>query len=87
MSLSPLSLSGDVIPILNRYALRHVVHLIHAHESARQLKHVVPQGDNDKLCVLGALFNVRCHDGDLLPYQLCFKSLPTRGEIKEMKRK
>lgn len=56
----------NVISILNRDALGHMIHLVHAHEPAGELKHVVAEGDDDELCVLGAFFDVGGYDGDLL---------------------
>ncbi len=43
----------------------HMINLIHAHQPRRQLKHVVPQGNDDELGVLGAFFDVGGYDGDL----------------------
>lgn len=42
-----------------------MIHLIDPDQPLRQLKHVVPQRDDDELCVLGALFDVGRHDGYL----------------------
>lgn len=42
-----------------------MVHLIYTHEPARKLKHVIAQGDDDELSVLGALLDVGGHDRDL----------------------
>lgn len=55
----------DVVPVLDRDALRLVVHLVHAHEPRRELKHVVAQRDDDELRVLGALLDIVGHDGHL----------------------
>jgi hypothetical protein len=43
-----------------------MVHLIHTHEPARKLKHVIAQGDDDELGVLGAFLDVGGYDRDLL---------------------
>ena len=42
-----------------------MINLIHPHQSRRQLKHVIPQRNNDELGVFRAFFNVRGYDGDL----------------------
>ena len=43
----------------------HMVDFVHTDESRRELEHVVPQGDDDKLGVLRPLFDVCGDDGDL----------------------
>jgi hypothetical protein len=53
-----LALPHNVIPVLNRYTLRHVVDLVHAHQPRRQLEHVVPERDDDELGVLRPLLDV-----------------------------
>ena len=39
---SSLSPASDVVPIFNRHALGHVIDLVHANESRRELEHIVP---------------------------------------------
>lgn len=56
----------NIILILDRHTLGHVVDLVDADEAGGQLEHIVAQGDDDELGVLGAFFNVVCHDGDLV---------------------
>lgn len=48
--------------VLNSYALGHVIDLVDADETGRELKHVVTQGDDDELSVFGALFDVGGYD-------------------------
>jgi hypothetical protein len=62
---SSSSPASDVVPIFNRHALGHVIDLVHANESGRELEHVVTQGDNDELGVLGAFLDIARYDGDL----------------------
>ena len=66
LALSLATPPDNIIAVLNRHALGHVVDLVHAHEAGGKLKHVVAQGDDDKLGVLGALFDVVGHDGHLV---------------------
>lgn len=71
LTLTVLALLGlapphNIIAVLDRHALGHVVDLVHADEAGGELKHVVAQGDDDELGVLGALFDVVGHDGHLL---------------------
>ena len=56
---------GNVIFVLDRHTLGHVVDLVHAHQSRRELKHVVSEGNDDELGVLGSLLDVICHNGHL----------------------
>jgi len=42
-----------------------MVDFIHAHEPGGQLEHIVSEGDDDKLSILGALFDITCYDRDL----------------------
>jgi hypothetical protein len=42
-----------------------VIDLIHANEPGRELEHVVTQGDNDELSVLGAFLDIARYDRDL----------------------
>jgi len=48
----------DVVPIFNRYTLRHVVDFVYSNKSGSELEHVVSQRDDDELGVLRALFDV-----------------------------
>lgn len=57
--------ADDVVAVLDRDALGHVVDLVHADQPGRQLEHVVSEGDDDELGVLGALLDVVGDDGDL----------------------
>ena len=80
-SLSPILLDSQpfvnissprvkVIPVLDRDALRHMIDLVNSDQSLRELKHVVPQRDDNELCVLRALFDVGRYDRYLMPYHL-----------------
>ncbi len=40
-----------------------------SYQSVCQLKHVVSQGNDDKLCPLGFLHNVVCHNGHV--FEIC----------------
>ena len=65
--LLPLgSRAYDIIAVLDRDALGHVVDLVHADQAGGQLKHVVAEGDDDELGVFGAFFDVIRDDGDLV---------------------
>lgn len=55
----------DVIPILNRDALGHMVDLVNTHQPRRQLKHVVAQRDDNELGIARALLDVGSDNGDL----------------------
>lgn len=55
----------DVVLVLDRHALGHVVDLVDADEAGGELEHVVPEGDDDELGVLGALLDVVGDDGHL----------------------
>lgn len=66
LALLALAPPDNIIAVLDGHALCHVVDLVHAHEASGELKHVVAQGDDDELGVLGALFDVVGHDGHLL---------------------
>ena len=70
---------ADIIPILNRNTLRHMVNLVHTHKSRRQLKHIISERDNDELGVLGAFFNVRGYDRDLFQVSILFLLLKRMG--------
>jgi len=48
--------------ILNRHTLGHVIDFVDAHEPGGQLKHVVSEGDDDELGVLGAFLDIACYD-------------------------
>jgi hypothetical protein len=61
-----LTRPGNVVLVLDGDALGHVVDLVHADQAGCQLEHVVAQGDDDELGVLGALLDVVCDDGDLV---------------------
>ena len=64
--LLPLgSRAYDIIAVLDRDALGHVVDLVHPDQARGQLKHVVAEGDDDELGVFGAFFDVIRDDGDL----------------------
>ena len=65
MLLLLLARPGNVIFVVDRDALGHVVDLVHTHQACSQLEHVVPERDDDELGVLGTLFDVVRHDGDL----------------------
>ncbi len=60
-----LLLPDNIIAVLDRHTLGHVVDLVHADEARGELKHVVAQGDDDELGVFGAFFDVVRDDGDL----------------------
>ena len=55
----------DIVLILDRDALGHVVDLVDADEAGGELEHVVAEGDDDELGVFGAFFDVVRDDGDL----------------------
>lgn len=55
-SCSPI----DVIPVLNRHTLGHVINLVHSDQSRSELKHVVTQRDDDELGILGSFLDVTC---------------------------
>ena len=59
----------NIIPILHRHALRHMIDLINPHQPLRQLKHVISQADDDELRILGSFFDIGCYDGDLLLFE------------------
>ncbi len=56
----------NVVSVLDRHALGHVVHLVHTHQPGRELKHVVAERDDDELGIFGPFLDVVGHDGDLL---------------------
>ncbi len=56
---------NDIIPILNRNALGHVVDLINPYQPRSELEHVVSQGNNDELSVLRSFLDVARHDRNL----------------------
>lgn len=58
----------NVILIFYRHTLRHMVDLVYSNQSTRELEHVVPQRDDDKLCVFGSFLDVRCYNRDLGMY-------------------
>ena len=49
-----------------------MINLVHADQPGRQLEHVVPEGNDNELRVLGAFFDVGCHDGNL-GFRVSFK--------------
>jgi hypothetical protein len=57
-----LSPQRQIIPILHRDALSHVVDFIDAHKPLGEFKHVVPQTDDDELGVFGAFFDIPCYN-------------------------
>ena len=42
-----------------------MINFIHADEAGSKFKHVIPEGNNDELGVLGAFFDIIGDDGDL----------------------
>lgn len=56
---------GKIVTILDRDTLGHVVDLVDAHQPLGEFKHVVSQGNDDKLRVLGALLDVAGHNRHL----------------------
>lgn len=40
----------------------HVINLVYSNQPRRQLEHVVPQRDNNKLCILRPLLDVSRND-------------------------
>lgn len=60
-----LASPSNVVIVVNSNTLRHMVDLVHAHQSSCQLKHVVAQRDDDELRVLSPLLDVICYDRDL----------------------
>lgn len=54
--------SHNVVLVLNRYTLGHMVDLVHSHKSRRELKHVVSERDDNELGVLGTLLDVVGND-------------------------
>jgi hypothetical protein len=63
---SHLCHSVDVVPILDRYRFGHVIDLVHSDKSRSKFKHVVSQGDDDKLSVLRPLLDVTRNNRNLL---------------------
>lgn len=61
--------ADNIIAILNRHALGHMIDLVHAHQPRRELEHVIPQRDNDELGVLGAFLDVARHNRHLFHSQ------------------
>lgn len=59
------ALPRDVILILNRHTLGHVVDLVNPNQPLCKLEHVIPQTDDNELCVLRALFDVSGNNGNL----------------------
>ena len=52
-------LTPNVIPVLHRNALSHMIDLIDPYQPFRKLKHVISQTDDDELRILRPLLNVR----------------------------
>lgn len=50
---------SNVIPIFHSNAFGHVIDFVNSHEPLSELKHVVPQADDDELCILRSLLDVR----------------------------
>ena len=50
--------SVEVVSILHRHALGHVIDLVYTDEPLSQLEHVVPQRNHDELCVLRTFFDI-----------------------------
>ena len=42
-----------------------MIDLIHPDQPRRQLEHIIPEGNNNKLSILGALLDIRRDDGDI----------------------
>jgi hypothetical protein len=57
-----LTLKGQVVTILDRDGLGHVVNFVDADETLGKLKHVVAQRDDNKLRVFRPLFDVSGYD-------------------------
>lgn len=43
----------------------HVVDLVHTNQSRSELEHVVSQGNDNELCILGSLLDIAGHNRDL----------------------
>ena len=50
------------LPRVDGHRFRGVVGFVDAHKTVCQLKHVIPQADDDKLCILGALLDIVRHN-------------------------
>lgn len=61
-SLLGLPAQREIIAVLDRDALGHVVDFVDADEPLGELKHVVAQADDDELRVLGAFLDVARDD-------------------------
>ena len=55
---APFLPSVQVVSILPRHALGHVVDFVYTDEPLSQLEHVVPQRNHDELCVLRTFFDI-----------------------------
>jgi hypothetical protein len=61
-----LASPNNVVIVVDRDTLGHVVDLVHTNQSRGQLEHVVAQGDDDELRVLGPLLDIVGYNRDLL---------------------
>lgn len=52
----------DVVLVLDRDTLCHVVDLVHAHQPSSQLEHVVSKRNDNELRILRPLLNVVGHN-------------------------
>lgn len=73
LQLSPfqrllLPLLHQIIPILHRDTLRHMIDFIDSHKAFRKLEHIIAEGDDNELCVLRSFFDVACNNAHLLTY-------------------
>lgn len=59
---------SHILAIRNRHTLRHVIDLIDPHQPLRQLEHIIPQTDNNELCVLCALLDIPRDNRNLSPF-------------------
>lgn len=55
----------NVVPILDGDTLGHVIDLVDTNKTSGELEHVVPQGNDDKLGVLGSFLDVIRYDRNL----------------------
>lgn len=58
----------DIIPILDRHRLGHVIDFVNTNQSGRELEHVISQRNDNELGVLSAFFDVGGYDGDLFQF-------------------
>jgi hypothetical protein len=52
-------LTPNVILVLHRNALSHMVDLVDPYQPFRKFKHIISQTDDDELRILGSLLDVR----------------------------